>query len=452
MKMMNFFAAAFLLGAAFCAPAAESLRTAPFQGNEKVAFFGDSITHGGIYLYELQLFEALRHPYAQVRIMNSGISGNTAWNGLARIDFDLLDRGPDRVFVMFGMNDVGRDNYRPGVPDEKTLAARSRSLDNYRRNLATVVDRLLGAGKQVVLITPSPYDQYGTFQSSNFTPCNEPGLADCAKIVREIAAAKKLPVVEFHPAMTELLKAHPEMQLCGRDRIHPGRKGHLVMTALLLGAIGESPEVGSILIDAKAKKASGTKVENLSVGENGGSFCYFPSALPWPADGEYLVVDEIFPLTARLNREMLRVTGLASGKYTLRTEGRVLGTFSEAELEKGINLALLDTPSARRAKRAAQIAGQYRAADRKLRNLVYGNTIILREKGRIDDPAAAMATLDKWLEKQKKSPAFSYYSGVVREYRQNRPKEAEINAEVERLYRKLYRAARPEPFVIEILR
>lgn len=451
MKFLKQFSAAVLLGLSLFA-AADGVQIAPFRTNEKVAFFGDSITHGGIYLYELQLFEALRHPYAPVRIINSGISGNTAQGGLARIGFDLLDRGPDRVFVMFGMNDVGRGNYRPGTPDEKTLAARSRSLDSYRRNLTAVVDRLLRAGKQVVLITPSPYDQYGTFKSGSFTPCNEPGLADCAEIVRKIAAEKKLPLVEFHPVMTELLKKYPEKQLCGRDRIHPGRQGHLVMASLLLEAVGESPDVGAILIDVKAKKASGAKVENLSVGENGGSFCYFPSALPWPVDKEYLAVDEIRPLTSRLNREMLRVTGLAPGKYTLRTEGRMLGSFSEAELEKGINLALLDTPSARRAKRAAQIAGQYRTVDRKLRNIVYGNTIILREKGRIDDPVAAVATLDKWLEKQKKSPAFQYYSSVVDDYRRNRPKEAEIKAEAEKLYRDLYRAARPEPFVIEITR
>lgn len=452
MKFLKRFLAALLLGAVLGVPAEELRRPEPFRANEKVAFFGDSITHGGIYLYELQLFEALRHPYAQVRIMNSGISGNTAWNGLQRIGFDLLDRDPDRVFVMFGMNDVGRSNYRPGTPDEKSLAARARSLDGYRRNLTAVVERLLQAGKRVVLITPSPYDQYGTFQSGSFTPCNEPGLADCAKIVRKLAAEKKLPLVEFHPAMTELLKKYPERQLCGRDRIHPGRRGHLVMASLLLEAVGESPEVGSILIDAEAKKAAGTKVENLSIGENGGSFCYFPSALPYPVDGEYRAVDEIHPLTSRLNQELLRVTGLVPGRYTLRTAGRVLGTFSEAELAKGVNLALLDTPSARRAKRAAQIAGQYRAADRKLRNIVYGNTIILREKGNIDDPAAAVATLEKWLEKQKKAPAFQYYSSVVREYKQNRPKEAEIKAEAEKLYRDLYRAARPEPFVIEITR
>ncbi len=451
MKFLKQFSAAVLLGLSLFA-AADGVQIAPFRTNEKVAFFGDSITHGGIYLYELQLFEALRHPYAPVRIINSGISGNTAQGGLARIGFDLLDRGPDRVFVMFGMNDVGRGNYRPGTPDEKTLAARSRSLDSYRHNLAAVVDRLLRAGKQVVLITPSPYDQYGTFNSGSVTPCNEPGLFDCAKIVRGIAAEKKLPVVEFHPVMTELLKKYPEKQLCGRDRIHPGRAGHLVMTSLLLEALRESPEVGSILIDVRAKKASGAKVENLSVGENGGSFCYFPSALPWPVDKDYLAVDKIRPLTSRLNLEMLRVTGLAPGKYTLRAEGRMLGSFSEAELAKGINLALLDTPSVRRAKHAARIVGQYRTVDRKLRNIVYGNTIILRERGRIDDPAAAMATLDKWLAKQKKSPAFQYYRNVVNDYRKNRPKEAELKAEAENLYRKLYQAVRPEPFIVEISR
>ena len=141
MKFLKQFSAVLLLGLSLCV-AADRGPVAPFQANEKIAFFGDSITHGGIYLYELQLFEALRHPYAPVRILNSGISGGSAWSGLQRIDFDLLERNPDRVFVMFGMNDVGRGNYLPGTPDEKTLAARSRSLDSYRRNLAAVVDRL----------------------------------------------------------------------------------------------------------------------------------------------------------------------------------------------------------------------------------------------------------------------------------------------------------------------
>lgn len=451
MRFWKQFSAAILLGLALCS-AAEGLRAAPFQANEKVAFFGDSITHGGRYLYEIQLFEALRHPYAQVRIMNSGISGGSAWSGLQRIGFDLLDRGPDRVFVMFGMNDVGRGNYLPGTPSEKMRAARARSLEQYRQNLTKVVDQLVRAGKSIVLITPSPYDQYGTFKSSSFTPCNEPGLADCAKIVREIAAEKKLPLIELHPAMTRLLKKYPEMQLCGRDRIHPGRRGHLVMASLLLEALGESPEVGSILIDAKAKKAAGAKVENLAFGEEGGSFCYFPRALPWPVDSDYLAVDKIHPLTSRLNLEMLRVTGLAPGRYTLSADGRELGSFTGEELAKGVNLALLDTPSARRAKRAAQIAGQYRAVDQKLRNIVYGNILVQRQKGSIENPAAAVATLEKWLEASKSNPAWQYYSSVVRDYKENRPKEEELKAEAEKLYRELYQAACPEPYIIKITR
>ena len=451
MKFLKQFSAVLLLGLSLCV-AADRGPVAPFQANEKIAFFGDSITHGGIYLYELQLFEALRHPYAPVRILNSGISGGSAWSGLQRIDFDLLERNPDRVFVMYGMNDVGRGNYLPGTPDEKTLAARSRSLDSYRRNLAAVVDRLTQAGKKVVLITPSPYDQYGTFKSSSFTPCNEPGLFDCAKIVREIAAERKLPVVEFHPVMTELLKKYPEKQLCGRDRIHPGRRGHLLMASLLLEALGETPEVGSILIDAKAKKAAGAKVENLAFGEEGGSFCYFPRALPWPVDGDYLAVDKIRPLTSRLNQEMLRVTGLTPGRYTLSADGRELGSFRGEELEKGVNLALLDTPSARRAKRAAQIAGQYRAVDQKLRNIVHGNILVQRQKGSIENPEEAVATLEKWLEASKSNPAWKYYCSVVRSYKENRPKEEALKAEAAKLYRELYRAARPDPYVIKISR
>jgi hypothetical protein len=43
------------------------------------------------------------------------------------------------------------------------------------------------------------------------------------------------------------------------------------------------------------------------------------------------------------------VDGLASGSYDLRIDGQLAGTFSEAQLAAGVNLATLPTPMARQA-------------------------------------------------------------------------------------------------------
>ena len=129
---------------------------APLAKGERVMFLGDSITHGGHYVSFLQLFQALRHPDRPVEIINAGISGQSAPGGIRRLDHDVFPQNPDRVFIMFGMNDVGRHNYASNTPDEKTLKNRERALAAYRKNMTELVDKLLAAGKQVVLILPSP--------------------------------------------------------------------------------------------------------------------------------------------------------------------------------------------------------------------------------------------------------------------------------------------------------
>jgi hypothetical protein len=54
-------------------------------------------------------------------------------------------------------------------------------------------------------------------------------------------------------------------------------------------------------------------------------------------------------VTEALNEEPLKVTGLAAGRYTLSIDGSAVGTYSEAELAQGVNLAVLDTPMSKQA-------------------------------------------------------------------------------------------------------
>ncbi|CCY04483.1 lipolytic protein G-D-S-L family [Faecalibacterium sp. CAG:1138] len=56
------------------------------------------------------------YPSVQINIINSGISGDNAINGLTRIDRDVLSYHPDLVVVGFALNDScvgesGLENY-----------------------------------------------------------------------------------------------------------------------------------------------------------------------------------------------------------------------------------------------------------------------------------------------------------------------------------------------------
>ena len=125
-----------------------------FSPGERVVFLGDSITHGGKYVGYLQLFAALRHPGWNVRCINAGISGDTAGGGLGRVAWDVKAMKPDRVFAMFGMNDVGRDNYATTTPDEKTQAARAKSLDRYTQNVRALDEE----SDRILMMTGTPLE------------------------------------------------------------------------------------------------------------------------------------------------------------------------------------------------------------------------------------------------------------------------------------------------------
>lgn len=61
----------------------------------EIVFLGDSITEGA----EWNELTGMPH------VINRGISGDTAWGILSRLD-EVIKRRPDRVFLMIGVNDL----------------------------------------------------------------------------------------------------------------------------------------------------------------------------------------------------------------------------------------------------------------------------------------------------------------------------------------------------------
>ena len=427
----------------------------PFAPSERIAFFGDSITHGGKYIQYIQLWEGLRHPGSGALFMNCGVGGNTAGQALRRFDADLLPMKPDCVFVMFGMNDVGRGNYATATPTEEQSSARMKSLSDFARNMTTIADRLASANISTAFMTPTPYDQYTKSKGECLVECNEPGLAACANIVRDIAAKRKLELVELHRPMTGMFKGNRDFRCCP-DRVHPGKEGHLVIAAHILKAIGATPLVAQAAVDASSLTVldvDNAVVTNVARSVSGVSFTYAPRSLPFPTLPEYMTVENngLFPLTDTINREEISVVGLEAGEYELVFDGKVVARFSADELAGGVNVATLDTENQRRAQKAARPMGELLEKVGNLRDYALMVNMAMMSGIPESDRSRMDAYFDKWIEDTKTSSNHSTFCAFVENYRKVRASRTELMAQVESL-RKAMSSERPASEQVEVRR
>lgn len=415
---------------------AAALSPAPFAANERVAFFGDSITHAAKYEWYLQLFEDLRYPGAGARLMNVGQNGDSARGALGRLQADLLPKRPTRVFCLFGMNDVGRSLYATTTPDAATQEKRDKALAVYAASMPELVRRLRDSGITPVLMTPSPYDQYAEGAGEWLKACNDPGLARCAEIVRQVAATQDVALVELHRPLTALLQANPKFRFCS-DRVHPGDVGHLAIAARILQAMGCSPIVAETRVRAGRP--------------DGASFVHAPKALPFPNLPEYEKLATMDRTLADLNRELVAVTGLAAGTYTLSFDGAEVGRYTAEELTAGVNVAALATTNQCLARAAAKAMYEARGISARLReydqlaNWVKGAGIDENDRARAD------AYFADWLKKREASPYIGAYRSWHRTYLSVREERPRLLARIEEL-RHAMSAARPVPCRVTIRR
>ena len=104
-------------------------------------------------------------------------------------------------------------------------------------------------------------------------------------------------------------------------------------------------------LDARKKetvKATNCTLSNLRRDGKDFSFDYLAQSLPYPLDtvprgwGQQKPQADALksiPFTDEMNREILKVRGLAKGNYKLLIDGIEIRTYSAEELEQGINLA-----------------------------------------------------------------------------------------------------------------
>ena len=121
-----------------------------------IAFLGDSVTQGCFELFEsgkaidtvfdnksaysTRLSEILHtfFPKAHINIVNCGISGDNAANGLSRMERDILPFRPNLVVVSYGLNDAH---------------LREEGLERYTTPLDGIFKKVKEAGAECIFMT-----------------------------------------------------------------------------------------------------------------------------------------------------------------------------------------------------------------------------------------------------------------------------------------------------------
>jgi acyl-CoA thioesterase I len=174
----------------------------------KVVAFGDSLTAGYLLpsgaAFPDQLQKALRARGLAVDVANAGVSGDTASQGLERLDWSVPD-GTQAVIVELGANDALR-----GIDPAVT-----------RRALDAIVTRLKARGIAVMLAGMLAPRNMGAEYAKAFDA-----------IFPELAARHGVPL---YPFFLDGVAGTPRLNL--KDGIHPTGEGVGVIVERILPAV-----------------------------------------------------------------------------------------------------------------------------------------------------------------------------------------------------------------------
>ena len=210
-----------------------------FENGDRIVFAGDSVTDmGSEQPVGEGLFDRLGHGYVRmvenllaacypercIRVTNSGISGNTTRDLLARFERDVVSLAPDWVSICIGINDVWRQFDTPAFSDWAV------PLDEYEENLCKMVEAVKGSVKGVFLL--SPY-----YIEPNRADAMRARMDEYVAAMARVAKKYGCTFVNFQQ-MYEDYCAVRHSSFIAWDRVHPNEKGALLMARAFLSHCG----------------------------------------------------------------------------------------------------------------------------------------------------------------------------------------------------------------------
>ncbi len=305
---------------------------------DRLAICGDSITEQKMYSRAIETYLTVCQPELNISVRQYGWGGETAEGFLRRMTNDVLRFKPTVATTCYGMND---HKYRPY--DEA-------NGNWYRSNQTQIVKSFKAAGARVVLGSAGCVGQRPWWSKNPADTKDALNLNLCELRNIDIGIAEQ-EQVRFADVFWPMLVADFNSQkqygtnyhLAGKDGVHPGWAGHMVMAAAFLRSMGLKGELGEFVVDLKSNDASVSKGHDL-VSFKDGEMKIKSSRYPFCGTGDRSKDDTVrsgmrfSKINKDLNRMVLIVKNGQSNKYKI-TWGSESKSYTSEQLGRGVNLA-----------------------------------------------------------------------------------------------------------------
>ncbi len=329
-------------GAAFELDSAPRTKRLMLKPGDRLAICGDSITEQKMYSRILETYLTVCTPELNLSVRQFGWSGEKADGFFERMRNDVLRFKPTIATTCYGMND---HRYRPYEPWIGEL---------YRIHLDAVVRWFEADDVRVVVGSAGPVGKvpHWVKNAGPTVDALNGNLAELRNLAIRVARKRG---EGFADIFQPMLKADQEARakygtnyaVPGKDGVHPGWAGQLIMAHAFLDGLGLGGDLGSVTIDMGEGQATASARGGHAVTDIVGDlvtlkstrypFCAPPAELS--DDNSIRSGMQWVPFQERFNRLKLVVKGLsgaAKHRVIWGTESRV---FDTAALQRGINLA-----------------------------------------------------------------------------------------------------------------
>lgn len=201
-----------------------------FENMEKIVFAGDSVTDMGSvnpvgeghsdcigvgYVRLIDSLLASTYPERNIRVINSGISGNTSRDLLERFDRDVLSFEPQWVSICIGINDVWRQFDSPAITESHVY------INEYRDNVEKMILKVKDNVKGVFIL--SPY-----IMEPNRDDTMRKKMDEYVDVCKNLAEKYGCVFVDFQKMYEDFFKIKHSAFIAW-DRVHPNQIGAMLM-------------------------------------------------------------------------------------------------------------------------------------------------------------------------------------------------------------------------------
>ncbi len=300
---------------------------------DRVVFVGNSLFENDLLYGYLELALTTRWPDRQVTFRNIGWTGDTVW-GEARSYFtnpptpyelllkQITEARPTVVFVAYG--GIEAQKGQEGLPD-------------FVKGLDRLLDTLSRLGARTVLLSPPPL----------FLPEHTDRNATLAEYTNEIArraAARGTLYIDIFNPLKELAKN----VVLSDNGFHLNESGYYQLANVLDKQLGGASRAEAVAINVSKKQEATSQTAKILPSPSNGSILQFEldnTSLPLPLPDNRT--------SQPVNTQLLRITGLKKGAYTLTTNGFEVVSASADQWAKGV--AILQGPDFTEAERLREL-------------------------------------------------------------------------------------------------